>query len=100
MPAPATAGDEAEELGLAVPQFQDVELAPCVFRRTASRAELLVSAAAVKELVGTLEFDSARVLFATAAGVLVDGDLLAIEGSEALELTGAAIAYRVKLRAH
>ncbi len=34
MPAPATAGDIGEQLGLAVPSFQDVELSPVVFRRT------------------------------------------------------------------
>ena len=33
MPAPANAGDATEQLGLAAPEFQDVELAPVVFRR-------------------------------------------------------------------
>ena len=33
MPAPATAGDVTEQLGLAMPEFQDVELAPVVFRK-------------------------------------------------------------------
>ena len=33
VPAPAVAGDVTEQLGLATPEFQDVELAPVVFRR-------------------------------------------------------------------
>src|ERR1700679_2426881 len=59
MPAPATAGDTTEQLGLAVPTFQDVELAPVVFRKArataadgkAARSELMVSASAVNRLV-------------------------------------------------
>ena len=45
--AGAAANDDAEQLGLATPQFQDVPPAPCVFRKTGSRQELLVSGAAV-----------------------------------------------------
>src|SRR5258708_35267924 len=33
MPANASAGDTTEQLGLAIPEFQDVELAPVVFRK-------------------------------------------------------------------
>src|SRR5665213_1558946 len=37
MPAPASAADVAEQLGLAGPEFQDVELAPVAFRTARAR---------------------------------------------------------------
>ncbi len=86
MPAPATAGDTTEQLGLAAPEFQDVELAPVVFRKArattaegkAAKWELMVSATAVNGMVGSLGYSAASVLFATAFGVSgrwgVDGD--------------------------
>src|SRR5215469_5701619 len=86
IPAPATPGDATEQLGLAVPQFQDVELMPVVFRKTSARTatgkaaerDLLVSATSVQALTGSLSYDSAAALFASAFGVLVDDALLAI----------------------
>ncbi len=74
MPAPAVANNDGEQLGLATPQFQDVELAPAVFRKAESTKTLLVSGSAVKAVLGTLEFNSAEVLFETALGVVIDGD--------------------------
>ena len=76
LPTAAAGGDEAEQMGLAVPGFNDVELAPCVFRKVGSRSVLLASAAAVQKIVGSLAFDSAAVLFKVAAGVVVDGIVL------------------------
>ena len=38
LPAPAVPGDATEQLGLAVPEFQDVELAPVVFRSAGDEA--------------------------------------------------------------
>jgi hypothetical protein len=99
VPLPAASGDEAEEMGLAAALFQDVELGPCAFRKAGSRRELLVSAAAVATVVGSLEFDSAAVLFRTAAGVVVDSELLEIESMVPVETSGVAACYRVKLRA-
>src|SRR5260370_42006411 len=65
IPANASAGDTTEQLGLAVPEFQDVELAPVVFRKArqaapalsvavdkAARWELMVSSTAGGEGVG------------------------------------------------
>jgi hypothetical protein len=60
---------------------------------------LLVSAAAVQRVVGSLAFDSAAVLFKVAAGVVVDGVLLAIEGVVPVESVGVAVCYRVGLKA-
>ena len=107
IPAPAAAGDETEQLGLATPGFQDVVLAPVAFRKTrgtmaegkAARWELLVSATAVQELVGSLAYSSASVLFAVAFGVLVDGALLEIESATESEAGGRAYVYRLLLRA-
>lgn len=106
-PAPATAGDTAEQLGLAVPEFQDVELAPVVFRKAKSTApdgvaakrELIVSATAVDSLVGSMAYAAASVLFATALGVLIDGVLMEIESATESEVGGTAYVYRLLLRA-
>src|ERR1700722_7270950 len=71
MPAQASAGDTTEQLGLAVPEFQDVELAPVVFRKAreaastetapgkVARWELMVSATSVNGLVGSLGYSAA-----------------------------------------
>ena len=107
MPAPASAGDTTEQLGLAVPTFQDFELAPVVFRKTrattaegkAAKSELLVSASAVNALVGSLGYSAASVLFATAFGVLIDGVLMEVEAATASEVGGAPYVYRLVLRA-
>lgn len=99
MPAAATAGDASEELGLATAAFQDVEMGPAVFRKLADTATLLVSAAGVNAVVGSLAFDSVDVLFATAAGVVVDGVVYAVESVAAEQAFGVAGCYAVKLRA-
>jgi hypothetical protein len=112
MPANATAGATAEQLGLAVPEFQDVELAPVVFRKArqaasalsatgdkAARWELMVSATAVQELVGSLGYSAASVLFATAFGVLIDGVLMEVISATESEVFGAPYVYRLVLQA-
>jgi hypothetical protein len=98
LPMAAAGGDDAEQLGLAIPEFNDVELAPCVFRKAGAREELLVSAAAVRHVVGSLEFDSAAVLFETAVGVVVGDVLLEIDGVVPVESAGIAVCYRVGLK--
>jgi hypothetical protein len=105
-PAPAIAGDPGEQLGLAVPEFQDVELSPAVFRTASSQGgwskpasrDLIVSATAVQALTGSSQFASANALFASAFGVLVDDVLLAILGIADLEAGGQVYAYRLSLR--
>jgi hypothetical protein len=102
MPAPASAGDTTEQLGLAVPEFQDVELAPVAFRKAratvAAKRELMVSATAVNAVVGSLGYSAASVLFATAFGVLVDGVLMEVESATESEVGGAPYVYRLVLR--
>jgi hypothetical protein len=107
VPAPATAGDTTEQLGLAVPTFQDVELAPVVFRKArattaegkAAKWELIVSATAVNALVGSQEYSAASVLFAVAFGVLIDGVLMEVESATESEVGGTPYVYRLVLRA-
>jgi hypothetical protein len=109
MPAPAIPGDLGEQLGLAIPEFQDVPLGPAVFRKVRPRIgtpeqpkeaayELLVSASAVLGVVGSLGFQAADVLFAHAAGVVVDGALLGIVSVTADEAFGSVYLYRLGLR--
>ena len=106
VPAPAVAGDASEQLGLAVPGFQDVELGPVVFRRTRVSAtegkpalrEMVVSASAIEALTGSLNFSSASVLFASAFGVLVDEALLTVVSATEMEAGGEVCGYRVLLR--
>ena len=96
VPAPGVAGDASEQLGLAVPGFQDVVLGPVVFRRVrvnasegkAAQREMLVSASAVEGLTGSLGFSAASVLFASAFGVLVDEALLMIVSAPEMEAGG------------
>jgi hypothetical protein len=107
MPAPAISGDATEQLGVATPAFQDLPLAPVVYRKAraavadgkAAKVELLVSASAVGALVGSLEYGSASVLFATAYGVLADDELLEVESATSEEAFGQPYAYRLVLRA-
>ena len=104
--SPAVEGDLGEQVGLGVPHFEDVELGPVVFRRVlvgrgnktaAGTCELLVSAAAVERLVGSLAYDSAAVLFASAVGVLVDGAVLRVVSVASAQAFGAVYLYRLGL---
>jgi hypothetical protein len=107
MPAPAVAADVTEQLGIATPAFQDLPLAPVVYRKARARVadgkaahwELLVSATVVQQLVGSLAYDSASVLFADAYGILSDEDLLEIESATAEQVFGRPYVYRLVLRA-
>ena len=107
MPAPGNAGDTTEQLGLAVPTFQDVELAPVVFRSArattadgkAAKWELMVSATAVNALVGSLGYSAPSVLFEVAFGVLIDGALMEVKSATESEVGGVPYVYRVVLTA-
>lgn len=107
LPAPAVPADATELLGASTPGFQDVPLAPVVYRRARAiatkgkpaRWELLVSATAVNQVVGSLAYASASVLFATAYGVLSDSELFTIESATAEQLFGQPYLYRLVLQA-
>jgi hypothetical protein len=106
MPAPAVPGDITEQLGLETPTFQDLVLAPVVYRKARStvaqgkavRCELVVSAAAVEAIVGSLAYASASALFSEAYGVLSDGELLEIQFATAEEAFEKPYVYRLILR--
>ena len=108
IPAPAVQGDVGEQLGLAAPLSQNVALGPVVFRKLkpkvataqaerAAQYELLVSASAVMQAVGSLTFGAASALFASAAGVLVDGTLFEITSVTSSEAFGEIYLYRLGL---
>ncbi|MDP9040228.1 MAG: hypothetical protein M3O02_13315 [Acidobacteriota bacterium] len=106
IPAPAVAADPAEQLGLATPQFQDLPLAPVVFRKARAsappgkppRSEMLVSASIVTRLAGSQSFASASALFASALGVLVDDVLFEILASTEEQVFGQPYVFRLVLR--
>ena len=107
MPAPAVPADVCEQLGIAAPVFQDYVLSPALSRKTratvaagkAATFELLVSAIAVEKLLGSLEHASARVLFATAYGVVANDELHAIVSATQQPPIGDAHMYRLVLQA-
>ena len=107
MPAPAVPADVTEQLGIATPLFQDLPLAPVVYRKAratvaegkAAKWEMLVSATAVESLVGSLAYASASVLFAAAFGVLCDDELLEIVSATQEQVFGQPYVYRLVLRA-
>ncbi|MDP9050168.1 MAG: hypothetical protein M3O31_05495 [Acidobacteriota bacterium] len=107
MPAPAVPSDAAEQLGLATPGFQDLPLSPVVFRKAraavvagkTTKWELLVSATAVENIVGSLSYAAASVLFAQAFGILCDDGLLQIISATDEQANGQPYLYRLILRA-
>jgi hypothetical protein len=107
MPAPAVPADVGEQLGIAAPVFQNYALVPALSRKAratvragkAATFELLVSAIAVEKLLGSVDRDSASVLFANAYGVLVDDELLAIVSATQEPPVGDAHVYRLVVRA-
>ncbi len=106
-PAPAVPADVTEQLGIATPTFQDFPLSPVVYRKAratvaegkSAKWELLVSATVVENLVGSLSYASANVLFAEACGVLSDDELLEIESTTEEQVFGQPYVYRLVLRA-
>ena len=107
MPAPAVPANVTEQLGIATPLFQDLPLAPVVFRKARAiathdkpaRWELLVSATAIEAIIGSLDYGSASLLFAQAFGVLVDDELLEIISATGEQVFGLPYVYRLLVRA-
>lgn len=104
MPAPASVGDDGEQLGLATPGFNDLVLEPVVFHRDSDVKQLVVSATTVHAALGTSGVmgssaaTAADVLFKTAAGVVIDGVLWEIADSYAAEASGQAYVYWLTVR--
>ena len=99
LPAPGIPGDPTEQLGLATPEFQDVQLKPVVLAAKGNgEREMLVSASAVSGVVGSLGYSAATVLFGVAYGVLVDEVLMEVVSATEMEINGTPYVYRVILR--
>ncbi len=106
--APAV-GDatDAGQIGIDLPNYQELSLAPAVFRKTRpqvqegrpARYELLLSASAVAQQVSALQLRSADALFALVAMVQVDGLTLLVEEWASTAMLGAPLVYRMLLRA-
>lgn len=94
------------QVGLPSPAFQDYSLSPVIFRRVLptmsagkpNSYELLISATAVTNLMGTVLLGSPQTLFAQAVGVVVDGVVMAIEAVGVSEAFGAAYLDTLTLR--
>jgi hypothetical protein len=96
--APAVSGNDAEQLGLATPEFQDIVLGPATFSKANSVAKLMVSGSAVDAALGSLGYDSATVLFETAVGVQIDDVLYEITNSVAMQAMGQPYCYCLTLK--
>jgi len=96
---PPAAGDVSAELGLEAADFQEVELAPAVFRKTANTETLMVSAKAVATAAGVVSAASADALFQSASGAVVDGVVYAITSVKVGQAMGSAYCYVLGLRA-
>lgn len=103
-----SAGDssDAGQLGINVPNFQQLSLSPAIFRKARAmmqegqqpRYELLISASAVQQQVSALQLTSADALFDTAAGVEINGAQFLIESHSVSESLGQVYLYRLLLR--
>jgi hypothetical protein len=106
LPLNAVPDSDQEQLGLAAPLFQDIEVAPVVYRKSratmeagrGAQYELLVSAKTVDDITGTLALNSAEILFATATAVVAGQMLLQIVAVSTSEVFGRAYLYRLELR--
>ena len=100
VPQPGAANEVAEQLGLAVAGFDDVEIAPCVLRlltEAGDSVELQVAARAVAAAAGGSDLSLVLAWFGEAAGVVVDGELLRILGVSTRDLAGVPYVYRLEL---
>lgn len=97
--AAAKAGSDAEQLGLAVPRFQDALVGPAAFRSVGSEKVLLVSARSLQGTLRAVGAVSVEMLLETATGVVIDGELFPIAKSVAMGSAGAAFCYAVTLLA-
>ena len=106
IPTPAQAGVDGEQLGMTVPSYEDLPLSPAVFRRVragmnegnANRYELLISASSIQAQLLLLALVSADEIFAMAAGVYANGELMQIESAAEAEMFGQPYLYRLLLR--
>ncbi len=95
LPGMASSGDDAEQLGLGTPVFQDVPVGPAVWRKVGVDSALLLGASAVAALVGSGGYVSAKEMFESAAGVVVEGVMYTIAASAAIAAGDGPCGYRL-----
>jgi hypothetical protein len=99
LPAPAAAGDDGEQLGLATPAFNDLPLGPAVFTPTSTGGTLRLSLPSVRQAVQTLSAADAAALWESAAGVVLDGLLYVITSVRTDHAAGEPYLYTLTLLA-
>ena len=99
VPTFAATGDDAEQMGLATPGFDEVPLGRGVFRKANSTRVLLLAASAVTQALATEGSASAEAMFAGAAGVVVGEALYRIEACEAMRAGDGVYGYALTLAA-
>jgi len=102
LPATATAGDAAGQLGLVDPGVQEVIITPVVARNVQTgnlgprrRVEFTLPASAIEIQLPALGVGSADDLFNASLGLEYDGDLFHIEGVVTENFAGTAYFYVV-----
>lgn len=102
LPATATAGDAAGQLGLVDPGVQNVIVSPVVTRNLPTgnlgptrKIEFTLPASALALQLPTLGMGSVEDLFAVALGLVYDGDLFHIEAVITENFAGTAYFYVV-----
>jgi hypothetical protein len=102
LPATATAGDTAGQLGLVDPGVQNVVITPVVTQNMPTgssgpmrRIEFTLPASAVEALLPGFGIGTAEELFAAALGLMYDGDLFHIEAIVTENFAGTAYFYVV-----
>lgn len=102
LPATATAGDAAGQLGLVDPGVQQVIVTPVVARNLptgnlgpARRIEFTLPASAIEAQLPTLGMGSVDALFSVTLGLMYDGDLFHIETAVSENFAGTAYFYIV-----
>lgn len=102
----ATDSSDAAQIGLNAPAFQDVPLAPAIFRKVRvpmqegapTKYEVLISASAIASLVAGMAMTSADTLFQIASGIVLSGKIFLVEAVAAPEAFGQVYLYRVLVR--
>ncbi|MBW4028140.1 MAG: hypothetical protein HIU93_12155 [Acidobacteria bacterium] len=105
---PPLTGDstDAGQVGVNAPEFQQLPLAPAVFRAVRAtmqeaqqdRYELMISGSAIAAQVTAMQLSSGEALFQMAAGVIVNSALFVIETVSVSEVLGQVYLYRLLLR--
>jgi hypothetical protein len=100
IPAPAAGGDDAEQLGLATPQFSDLPLTNVLVKSGADGrpSQVIVGAEILQEALQLQEPDKVVKAVRDAGGVVVGETWLAIEDAEAVSFFGVPCLYRIDVR--